>query len=688
MIPKLTPRSLGVVAALLGAATTIVVACSSNNDAPSGTSSGVASSGGAAQCATPQEGCPCATPGESVPCGEKIRGGQDFVYCYEGQRKCTEAGVYGKCMEGRVSLHSTSAVSGTKNGLKLMGLGSGTTCASAGDGGINPCDPYCSVFSDTPAGIDAGGFSVVDGGIQPTFACGNSVVSGGEQCDDGNITNGDGCNSICQLEVGFYCPTPGSPCVPSTCGNGTLEGLEQCDDGNLRPYDGCSPTCTKEPVCPVGSACTAVCGDGVKFPSEACDDGNNIDGDGCSSTCTVEAGATCNTVTATAPAYIDVPVIFRDFDGNTHPDFQKFAGVIPHNVPPVAPYYYSGTINCANGLVQNIPAVTLAADKEPVMFATQNCTAGAGFFYQWFHDDATVNKVILGRSLRLFQAGAAYVFDSTNDTVTTNKINCGNGTAVTCQSQGGFWPINGQGWGNWAATGKNFHFTSEVRYPFTYSGGEVLSFSGDDDVFVYVKGVKVVDLGGVHGAVPGSVTLNGATTSVPAGTPLAFVAGETYEIVVFQAERNTTGSNYKLTLQGFNRTTSQCTVPPPPQTLVRDFQAICPVGTEPVWQLFRWQAMVPATQSIVFRAGTADTQAALPAASSDPTTVPIGTADPVNSPVGGPLAWTYDTMAVSGRLAAAVPSQKSKQWLRVFMTFNGTPTLNQWQQLYDCVPSE
>ncbi|MBK8156805.1 MAG: DUF4215 domain-containing protein [Streptococcus sp.] len=34
--------------------------------------------------------------------------------------------------------------------------------------------------------------------------CGN-VISGAEQCDDGNTNNGDGCSSACQLESGFTC---------------------------------------------------------------------------------------------------------------------------------------------------------------------------------------------------------------------------------------------------------------------------------------------------------------------------------------------------------------------------------------------------------------------------------------------------------------------------------------------------
>jgi cysteine-rich repeat protein len=40
--------------------------------------------------------------------------------------------------------------------------------------------------------------------------CGNGVVEGSEQCDDGNLTDGDGCNHLCESELST-CTPPGSP---------------------------------------------------------------------------------------------------------------------------------------------------------------------------------------------------------------------------------------------------------------------------------------------------------------------------------------------------------------------------------------------------------------------------------------------------------------------------------------------
>ncbi len=97
--------------------------------------------------------------------------------------------------------------------------------------------------------------------------CGNGYLDVGEECDDDNLYDGDGCNALCQDEV------PGM-----VCGNGILELGEGCDDGNNQDGDGCSADCTREDGC----------GDGTRDASELCDDGNNVSGDGCSANCLVE----------------------------------------------------------------------------------------------------------------------------------------------------------------------------------------------------------------------------------------------------------------------------------------------------------------------------------------------------------------------------------------------------------------
>ncbi|KHO45314.1 MAG: hypothetical protein QS98_C0011G0009 [archaeon GW2011_AR3] len=72
--------------------------------------------------------------------------------------------------------------------------------------------------------------------------CGDGQVQPGEECDDGNTDDGDGCSSVCLIEE------EGDP----FCGDGNLDTFEQCDDGNNADGDGCSAKCQFENVPPDG----------------------------------------------------------------------------------------------------------------------------------------------------------------------------------------------------------------------------------------------------------------------------------------------------------------------------------------------------------------------------------------------------------------------------------------------------
>jgi fibro-slime domain-containing protein len=427
--------------------------------------------------------------------------------------------------------------------------------------------------------------------------CGDGFAAFPEPCDDGNLDDGDGCSSRCKIELGYKCDGSPSVCTPTVCGDGKREGSEGCDDGNTLPFDGCSSVCQTEPNC-AGESCTSECGDGIVI-AEECDDGNTIDGDGCSSDCKIEPGFVCSQDLSCEKindaCVLRVPAIFRDFS-ESHTDFE---------------------VTCKTG-VKGIVQPSLNAQGKPVLAKSAGaCIASADSFAQWY-TDSSVSATIVG-DIVLFDNGKGGFVNRwgangeqwAGKTEYSNLRWCGHGggncagctlaadekcydpctpwnqsaecagkeTTIFYDGNPVFFPLDGHpdalsdtrtdaiiapeyGY-NWvwekdiiAGAGlHNFHFTTEVHYWFTYdaSTSATLDFTGDDDVWVFLNGKLAVDLGGLHPPENGSVTVN-ATTAPTYG----LVSGNVYRISVFHAERKREGSSFRLTLDGFKTSRSEC----------------------------------------------------------------------------------------------------------------------------------
>lgn len=127
-----------------------------------------------------------------------------------------------------------------------------------------------------------------DSGGEDAPVCGDGVVAGAEECDDGNLYSGDACSGQCRIESGWDCQN--TPCAP-VCGDGQVVGVEVCDPIATPGY--CSSDCAQV----IGS-----CGDGIVQPeAESCDPGHG-ELRGCSM-CDSAFAYTCdvasNTCTAT-----------------------------------------------------------------------------------------------------------------------------------------------------------------------------------------------------------------------------------------------------------------------------------------------------------------------------------------------------------------------------------------------------
>lgn len=259
------------------------------------------------------------------------------------------------------------------------------------------------------------------------------------------------------------------------------------------------------------------------------------------------AGAT------TPPASFTITGVIRDFHERTHaqghPDFERMPdhgfGLYTGNVALTLgsdrkPVFVgggrqvwtqwqdaSGQHNVAPHLFR--PDLGDIAGSYRIRFGTMIHDNGGvtspETFAQWFRDVPGLN---ISQSLEIVlerQADGTYVFDSS--------------VVEPYASIGGFFPINGQLFGNSSAgEDRNYHFTFEFEAEFAYdaSAGQIFTFVGDDDVYVFINDQLVIDLGGVHGVTSQSVLLD----------RLGLVDGQTYRMNFFFAERHRTQSNFRV----------------------------------------------------------------------------------------------------------------------------------------------
>ena len=238
--------------------------------------------------------------------------------------------------------------------------------------------------------------------------------------------------------------------------------------------------------------------------------------------------------------------------GETEQPSSKFPGVFNHPDFEID--------NSRHGHDRGIVQLNLGRDGTPehIGRATRS-TQGPVAFHSWYHNDPKFNR-FHRHDIPLQESGrpGVYVFEDEEffplDTVRNSFGKQRRGDA------------------------HNYHFTYAVKaHEFTYTGKEEFFFRGDDDLWLFLNGKLVVDLGGTHEALEGRVnlqigdnedtfdkplmdaTLLGPNHPLAKNAPnerLILKKGDKVRFDLFFAERHRTKSRFKIE-------TSMVLAPPP-----------------------------------------------------------------------------------------------------------------------------
>ncbi len=719
MMTPMPPAATHVRLALLTLSIAVMSACSGGDTTPFADFAGQTPP---RSCITPSEGCPCSPEGQVVECGVTVKTRGAGVECASGTRTCA-GGLWGGC----ATVSVTPGGPGLFSGVRPLELGSVSSCVG------NPCDPYCSAFVDTPAGLDAGSALMVNEAgitITPAPRC-NTTLTGEVRDPGSNVALS---NVFVFLKQGPLAPFVDGPAA-DTCStiltggpSGGQPGVRTTTDAAGRfsltlPQSVSESTAPFELVIQTGrwrrvfsmSNATPTCGSravgALRLP------GNQVEGDIPQfAVVTAEADTTeclllkmgIQASEFTHPSRSGRVHVYQNLAGDdTRTLIQgkgpQLSAAAPHYGPaPEAAVLHGSPTELARHSILVLPCqgstkpLAINSSKYPSATHVANVRAFAdagGRIFATHYSDAYIRHDSSGNVYGSVANWSPSLFTSAGSLALREaNINLAQPRAVAFQS----WL---QQVGGLNAAGRLVFKDANKR------SLSALSPSAETWLTNHNPSGSASE-----------ALIHHLTFDTPVGAPAAgrvvylsshigpigdrrFYPPASAAQYTFPAECRTgalTPSELSLEYMLFDLSACVGAPPPPPAPLFtptnfsRDFTAQCGPGERIRWRKFGFGSITPSDTRLTFSAQTADTAAGLDTA----TGYTIYTAQGAPNPLYSPGAPNGGVVIDGTPEATVIPSLGSRAFLRINASFSpssdgqSAPTLTGWRQLFACEPAE